>query len=177
VGAVFFLALAYFAVGQASVVRNGAQTAADAAALGAARVTRDGIEDEFLDALEAGDVDRLNDLLNGEDMDGVGGCTAAADYANDNEADRTSCDWVGGPPGFTVGVRTQRTVGKSVVPGTETRHAEAKATAVVEPRCTADDATGSEVTFTCDGDDVTVDATVGGFQLNLAEFFSVHLSE
>lgn len=63
VAALFFLAFAFFAVGQASSVRNSAQTAADAAALAAARETRDGIRDEFLDALKAGDLDKLTDLL------------------------------------------------------------------------------------------------------------------
>ena len=41
VGGLLFLAFAYFAVGQAAVNRNGAQTAADAAALAAAQEARD----------------------------------------------------------------------------------------------------------------------------------------
>ncbi len=177
VGALFFLAFAFFAVGQASVTRNKAQTAADAAALGAARATRDGIEGDFLNSLKAGDIGALKNLLNGEGMDGAGACDAAATYANDNQADRTSCARVDGPPGYTVGVRTQGTVGNSVVNGTETMHAKAKATAVVQSRCTADGASGNTVTFICAGQKVIVDPTTNDFKLNLAEFFSVHLSE
>lgn len=45
VAGLLFLAFAYFAVGQAAVNRNGAQTAADAAALAAAQETRDGLAD------------------------------------------------------------------------------------------------------------------------------------
>lgn len=173
----FFLAFAFFAVGQASVTRNSAQTAADAAALGAARAMRDGIEDQFLAALEAGDVDKLNDLLSGKGMTGDGACDAAGTLANDNKADRTGCAQVSGPPGYKVDVKTQGTVGKSVVDGTETMHAKATATGVVEPRCTAEDTEGKVVRFTCKGDRVSVDPTAGDFTLNLAEFFSVHLSE
>jgi hypothetical protein len=46
-------------------LRNSAQTAADAAALAAARGGRDGIEGKFLDALKAGDLGTLKGLLNG----------------------------------------------------------------------------------------------------------------
>jgi hypothetical protein len=172
-----FLAFAYFAVGQAAVARNGAQTAADAAALGAARAARDSIHDDFLDALKSGDIPALTALLNGKGMDAVDGCAAAAAYAGDNKADRRICERVSDPVGYRVGVRTQGTVGKSVVKGTETQHAVAIATAVVQPRCTADAAEGTKVTFICDGENVSVDPTADGFQLNLAEFFSVHLSE
>lgn len=175
--ALLFLAFAYFAVGQATVARNGAQTAADAAALGAARAARDSVHDAFLDALKAGDIPALTALLNGQGMDAVDGCMAATTYANDNKADRPSCGRVSDPLGYTVGVRTQGTVGKSVVKGTETKHATATATAVVQARCTADAADGTKVTFICDGETVTVDPTADGFQLNLAEFFSVHLSK
>lgn len=175
--ALLFLAFAYFAVGQASVARNGAQTAADAAALGAARTARDGVKADFLTALTAGDIDKLNDLLAGVGMDGDGAaCTAATTYAADNHADRTNCDRVNNPPGYAVGVLTQGTVGNSVVAGTENMHAQARATAVVESVCTAEDAGASGVTFSCDTGTVTVDPTAVGFQLNLAEFYSVHLS-
>ncbi|XIE80003.1 hypothetical protein AB6O49_22480 [Streptomyces sp. SBR177] len=39
---------------------------------------------------------------------------------------------------FRVRITTSGTVGKSLVPGTEGRHAEAEATAVLEPRCSFD---------------------------------------
>ena len=48
VGGLLCLALAYFAVGQAAVNRNGAQSAADAAALAAALNTRDELADQWV---------------------------------------------------------------------------------------------------------------------------------
>ncbi|MFJ4844208.1 pilus assembly protein TadG-related protein [Streptomyces sp. NPDC088733] len=177
VGALFFLAFAFFAVGQASSVRNSAQTAADAAALAAARETRDGVRDDFLDALKAGDLDRLTDLLAGNPMDGAGACGAADDFAARNDAAIDTCELVSGPRGARVSLHTQGTVGKSVVDGTESMHARATATAVVEAVCTVDDKDGDSVKFTCDKGDLSVDPTADDFDLNLAEFYSVHLSE
>ncbi|MFD3451780.1 pilus assembly protein TadG-related protein [Streptomyces sp. NPDC058691] len=177
VGALFFLAFAFFAVGQASSVRNGAQTAADAAALAAARETRDGIRDDFLDALEAGDLDKLTDLLTGNGMDGVGACGAAGTFAAENAAVIDTCDLVSGPSGAKVSLHTEGTVGKSVVDGTESIHAHATATGVVEPRCAVDEKDGDTVKFTCDNGTLSVDPTADDFDLNLAEFYSVHLSE
>ena len=177
--ALLFLAFAFFAVGQAAVARNGAQSAADAAALGAATAMRDGIRDDFLAALEAGDRDKLADLLNGDGLDGAGGCAAAAQYADDNHADVAAggCAQVAGPPGFRVGVVTQGTVGNSVIDGTENMKAQATATAVVEPRCDVDDTAGDVITFTCDDGTLIVNPTDDDFVLHLADFFSVHLSK
>jgi len=175
--ALFFLAFAFFAVGQASVRRNSAQTAADAAALAAARQARDDVKDAFLAALTAGDLARLTGFLNGTGIAGPADCSAADTYAANNDADVTTCEHVYGPPGYAVAVRTRSTVGTSVVSGTENIKATSRATAVVEPRCTADSTQGTAVLFTCAGRQVTVDPTVNGFQLNLAEFFIVHLSK
>ena len=175
--ALLFLAFAYFAVGQASVARNGAQTAADAAALAAAREARDGIRDEFLAALEAGDLDALKDLLDGDGIDGAGACAAAGDYADDNHAEVTSCPGVNTPLNYAVGVRALDSVGKSVVKGTEAVFATAKATAVVDPLCVVDHKDGDAIVFTCEDGEQTVDPTAAGFELQLSEFFSVHLSE
>ncbi|MFI8178923.1 pilus assembly protein TadG-related protein [Actinacidiphila glaucinigra] len=176
VGALFFLAFAYFAVGQAASVRNTAQTAADASALAAAREVRDSVRASFLDALEAGDLERLADLLALDGMTADGACGAAADYAARNRAVVDECD-VGGPDSATVALHSSGTVGKSVVPGTESMHANATATAIVESRCGVDDESGDTITFICDGDRFTVDPTADDFDLNLAEFYSVHLSE
>lgn len=176
VAALFFLAFAYFAVGQAASVRNTAQTAADASALAAAREVRDSVREAFLDALEAGDLDRLRDLLALNGMTSGNACGAAANYAGQNSAVVDECS-VGGPGGATVALHTSGTVGESVVPGTESMHARATATAVVESRCSVDDKDGDAITFICDGDEVPVDPTADDFDLNLAEFFSVHLSE
>lgn len=51
VAGLLFLAFAFFAVGKASVTRNGAQGAADAAALAAAQQARDEIGPAFLGVL------------------------------------------------------------------------------------------------------------------------------
>jgi Flp pilus assembly protein TadG len=166
-----------FAVGQASVTRNGAQTAADAAALAAARAARDGIEKDFLDALNAGDAAKLKELLNGAGIDGLGACAAAGAYAAGNDAELTACPGAKGPLSYTVGIRTLGAVGKSVVNGTENMHATSKATAVIDPRCAFDHKQDNAIIFTCKGGELTVDPTDNAFKLNLAEFFSVHLSE
>lgn len=176
VAALFFLAFAYFAVGQASSVRNTAQTAADASALAAAQEVRDSVRERFLEALEQGDLDQLGDLLALNGMTTGNACGAAADYASQNDAVVDECD-VSGPYGSSVALHTSGTVGKSVVSGTDSMHARAKATAVVESRCGVDDKDGDEITFICDGDRLAVDPTSDDFQLNLAEFYSVHLSE
>lgn len=175
--ALFFLAFAYFAVGQAAVTRNSAQTAADAAALAAARQSRDEVRADFLHALVGGDLTALGHLLADGGADDASACAAAATYADDNHADVRSCDRVDGPPGYTVDVVTQGTVGSSVIDGTEDKHAEASATAVVEPRCALGDKSGHTIGFTCDGDTVTIDPTADGFTLDLSAFYSVHLSK
>ncbi|MDF9815337.1 hypothetical protein M2266_004568 [Streptomyces sp. SPB162] len=176
VAALFFLAFAFFAVGQASVVRNSAQTAADASALAAARSARDDVKDAFNKALREGDLPRLGDLLAGAGMQGAGACEAAETMAVANHADRQTCERVDGPPGYAVGVRTQGTVGKSVIEGTEDKHAVAHATAVVDPRCTVGPKNGKAITFTCNDADVIVDPTASDFRLDLSLFYSVHLS-
>ncbi|MEU6340323.1 pilus assembly protein TadG-related protein [Streptomyces sp. NPDC046977] len=176
VAALFFLAFAYFAVGQAASIRNTAQTAADASALAAAREVRDSVREPFLDALEDGDLDGLRDLLDLRGMTPGNACGEAANYAGQNGAIVDECV-VGGPGGATIALHTADTVGKSVVPGTESMPAHATATAVVDSRCSVDDADGDAVTFICDGDRLTVDPTAGDFHLNLADFYFVHLSE
>jgi hypothetical protein len=177
VGALFFLAFAFFAVGQAAVVRNGAQTAADAAALAAARDGRDGIEGQFLDALDAGDLSKLKELLNGTGIDGNGACAAAGTYAAGNDAEVTGCAGTNGALSYSVGIRTLGTVGNSVIKGTENIHATSKATAVIDPRCTDVHKGPNAIIFTCNDGELSVDPTDSNFKLNLAEFFSVHLSE
>ncbi|WP_285390953.1 pilus assembly protein TadG-related protein [Streptomyces sp. RKAG337] len=177
VAALFFLAFAFFAVGQAGSVRNSAQTAADAAALGAAGEARDEAHDAFLEALVKGDLPKLTQLLSGQGMPGVGACGAASDLADANRADRQICARVDGPPGYTVSVLTRGTVGDSVVKGTSNMHATASATAVVEGRCVVAGVEGKAVKFSCNkGEELTIDATATDFRLNLAQFYTVHLS-
>ena len=174
--ALFFLAFAYFAVGQAAMARGGAQTAADSAALAAARAERDGVRAAFLAALVAGDDTALRVLL--ANAGGPGDpCGAAADYAARNHATvQGGCTAVHDPPGYTVEVVSDRSVGKSVVKGTEDIHARATATAVVEARCDVLDVSGHTVHFSCDDGPLAVDPTAPGFVLDLSTFYSVHLS-
>lgn len=179
IAALFFLAFAYFAVAQATVVRGSAQTAADAAALAAAREYRDEVHDAFLHALLGGDLTALGTLLTDLGTDDGQACTAAQTYAADNKADVVSggCVRVDGPPGYTVDVVSRDTVGSSVIDGTENKHARASATAVVQPRCTADRKDGHGVSFACNGGDLVVDPTARDFTLDLSDFYSVHLSK
>jgi hypothetical protein len=173
--ALFFLAFAYFAVGQAAVTRNGAQTAADSAALAVARSYRDEAYDPFLAALLAGDKVELLRLLvdpgNGIDSP----CPAAGAYAADNHATVTGCGPDGGSTSYAVSVRTTGSVGNSVVKGSENVHGTASATAIVEPRCTVTGGVGP-VIFACQDGPLTVDPTTPGFVLDLSVFYTVHLS-
>jgi hypothetical protein len=177
--ALFFLAFAYFAVGQASVARNGVQTAADAAALAAARADRDAVGVDFLAALHAGDLAELQDLLAGLAPHDDAACAAASAYAEENDAEVTRADCVrlgGARLGYTVTARSRHAVGPSVVKGTDGVHAKATATAVVEPRCSTPSKKGGVFGFVCDDGDVTLDPTAGAFRLDLSTFYTVHLS-
>ncbi|GAA2241413.1 pilus assembly protein TadG-related protein [Streptomyces amakusaensis] len=131
-----FLALAFFAVGQAGASRGGTQSGADAAALAAARESRDSLGED----LAAGilDPDFLRDFLDGRPKDSLGtGCDAAGRFAEANGTLVGECFSLGdGRWGYTVAVDARESIGDTVLPGTENFRAEAMATAVVEPRCT-----------------------------------------
>jgi hypothetical protein len=133
VAGLLFLAFAYLAVGQAAANRNGAQTAADAAALAAALDTRDEITDKW--------VENVSDPIKWKDIfDGVGvdfnGCERADQLAVQNDATRLSCQSVPGRyPGYEVEVKTNKTVGDSIVPGVEGKQSIEIAKAVIEPIC------------------------------------------
>ncbi|MEU8544308.1 hypothetical protein AB0C52_30695 [Streptomyces sp. NPDC048717] len=131
-----FLAFVYFAVGQAAAVRNGGQTAADAAALAAAQDARDQLRDGWLRVI--GEPDQWGDYLNGEEYDSSRACDKAAWFAAENGSSLDGpCE--AGPSGggeeFHVWISTNHSVGRSSVPGTEGQHAKATATAVLEPLC------------------------------------------
>ncbi|MFH8569043.1 pilus assembly protein TadG-related protein [Streptomyces sp. NPDC017993] len=142
VGGLLFLALAFFAVGQAAATRNGAQTAADAAALAAGQKYRDQLSTALLDAIRAGggddDASAWEDLVNGRGVPSAAACAAADWFAGQNDAAVSTCTPDSWPTSFAVTVKTRNTVGDSVIPGTENRHASAKAQSVVGPRCTID---------------------------------------
>ncbi|MFF5918316.1 pilus assembly protein TadG-related protein [Streptomyces flavochromogenes] len=139
IAGVLFLAFVYFAVGQAAVTRGGAQTAADAAALAAAQDARDQLRDRWLEVLLT--PDQWGPFLRGEAYSVGLACERAASFAARNEAELSAdggCVPLSGDQGFRVTVSTTGTVGRSIVPGTESRHAVASAEAVVEPLCTFD---------------------------------------
>ncbi|WOT40259.1 pilus assembly protein TadG-related protein [Streptomyces coeruleorubidus] len=133
VGGLLFLAFAYFAVGQAAANRNGAQTAADAAALAAAQDRRDQLAGAWVkDVL---DPSKWQGIFNGI-AEGLGpSCGRAHQLAERNDARVISCSDQEGPLRFTVEVETNKPMGDSVVPGEANRKSNASATAVIEPRC------------------------------------------
>ncbi|WP_349362147.1 hypothetical protein [Streptomyces sp. H27-C3] len=138
VAGLLFLAFAYFAFAQAAAARNSGQSAADAAALAAAQDGRDELTDGFFDSL--GNADEWPAWLAGEEeIPGAGYDSAAWQLAGDNDADVESVGMaeVDGAYEFTVAIVTRGTVGDSVIPGTESTHAKANATAAIEPLCVA----------------------------------------
>ncbi|WP_031520562.1 pilus assembly protein TadG-related protein [Streptomyces sp. NRRL F-5123] len=176
--ALFFLAFAYFAVGQAAVSRNTTQTAADAAALAAAREGRDALHDAVLTALGSGDPQALKALLAHSPQDVAAACGKASAFAADNGAEVDDCGLAPGADfGFTVKVTSRSSVGSSVVKGSEDVYPTAEATAVVEPRCSLDGLDGTAVRLACDQGSLTVDPTAGGFVLDLSALYTVHLSK
>ncbi|MGA5117375.1 pilus assembly protein TadG-related protein [Streptomyces pseudogriseolus] len=132
VGGLLFLAFAYLAVGQAAANRNGAQTAADAAALAAAQEKRDQLAGAWLEnLLDPGEWQNIFDGV----ADGLTpSCWRAEQLAASNDATVLSCN-ADGLLGYTVEVQTNKTVGDSIVPGTETKKSRATATAVIDSRC------------------------------------------
>ena len=134
VAGLLFLAFAYLAVGQAAANRNGAQTAADAAALAAAQEARDQLAGMWLeDVLHP---TKWQDIFAGIGVQ-LDGCWRADELAAQNDAVVDGCD-PAEPLGYTVTVQSTKPVGDSIVPGTEDIKSRASATAVIEPRCTFD---------------------------------------
>ncbi|MET9865896.1 pilus assembly protein TadG-related protein, partial [Streptomyces sp. NPDC006386] len=100
VGGLLFLALAYFAVGQATVNRGGAQTAADAAALAAAQDARDQLADEWAAAVL--DPTKWQRIFDGDVQLTNDPCARAQQLAGQNEADVLGCYENGWPLGYKV---------------------------------------------------------------------------
>jgi hypothetical protein len=132
VAGLLFLAFAYLAVGQAAANRNGAQTAADAAALAAAQDTRDQLAGKWVDAVL--DPAKWQHIFEG-DVDGLDpSCWRADQLAEQNDAHVVGCQ-----PGilsYDIEVQTDKPVGDSIVPGNADKKSVASATAVIESRCT-----------------------------------------
>lgn len=180
VGGLLFLAFAYFAVGQAAVNRNGAQTAADAAALAAAQDRRDQLAGAWVQNLL--DPTKWQSIFDGK-AEGLGlSCWRANQFAAQNDADVLSC-LPEGFLGYTVVVETNGTVGDSIVPGTEDEKSQETATAVIEPRCVFELPTGGaeEGTLpllTCEGRQWDLDPKDPEELLPKPEdLFDVHLAD
>lgn len=136
IGALLFLAFAYFAVGQASATRNGAQTAADAAALAAAQDRAGQLRDDLLNVFQEGQpLGSVDQLLNGVSPGLSDSCARAAEFAQDNQATATACALTADGDGYDVAVRSTDTIGTSVVPGTD-HPVDARASAELTPLCT-----------------------------------------
>ncbi|MFC7884366.1 pilus assembly protein TadG-related protein [Streptomyces sp. NPDC057376] len=133
VAGLLFLAFAYLAVGQAAANRNGAQTAADAAALAAAQETRDQLAGEW--AENVGDPTSWDTIFDGAVTGLDDSCWRADQLAAENEAHVDDCT-MDGPLRYSVEVTSDEPVGDSIVPGTEDRYAQASAVAVIESNCT-----------------------------------------
>lgn len=132
VAGLLFLALAYLAVGQASVNRSGAQTAADSAALAAAQNERDQLTAQWINVLA--DPEKWQDIFDGK-VTFANPCQRAGELAKQNDAVLNNCF----PPGllkYRVDVQTNKSVGRSVVPGSENFRSKASATAEIKSLCT-----------------------------------------
>ncbi|WP_262508537.1 pilus assembly protein TadG-related protein [Streptomyces spongiicola] len=175
VASLLFLALAFFAVGQAGATRNGAQTGADAAALAAAKESRDQFELE----LQAGlDPAFLAAVFNLGQFGSFRGCEEAFPMAEQNDTVVTAggCRPAhNGGWAFTVEVETRKPVGDTVLPGTETKKATADATAALTSRCRYTPAPEPLGTLTCEG---TVPWLVGeGPPPEGPDLFDIRLAE
>ncbi|MEV6837593.1 pilus assembly protein TadG-related protein [Streptomyces sp. NPDC051133] len=132
VAGLLFLALAYLAVGQASVNRSGAQTAADAAALAAAQNVRDQLTAQWTKVLS--DPKQWQDIFDGRSpVDDP--CGRAGELASRNDAQLNAC-FSPELMKYQADVTTTKSVGRSVVPGSENYKSKASATAEIEPLCT-----------------------------------------
>ncbi|MCX4698192.1 pilus assembly protein TadG-related protein [Streptomyces sp. NBC_01373] len=133
VAGLLFLAFAYLAVGQAAANRNGAQTAADAAALAAALDKRDQLAGQWVE--DVLDPTQWQDIFDGEVPGLVDSCLRADQLAAQNDAVVNGC---GSPTPleYTVEVQTNKPVGDSIVPGTDDLKSTESASAVIEALCT-----------------------------------------
>ncbi|MFB7513745.1 pilus assembly protein TadG-related protein [Streptomyces sp. NPDC056144] len=129
VAGLLFLGFAYFLVGQAAFTRNGAQTAADAAALAAAQDARDQLRQGWLEVIR--DPDQWDRFILATEYESGPACDIAAEYARLNQAELSGDRCLDlEPNGFRVTVTTT---------GPESVHATASAQAVIEPRCEVPD--------------------------------------
>ncbi|MEU6813292.1 pilus assembly protein TadG-related protein [Streptomyces sp. NPDC046860] len=174
VAGLLFLALAYLAVGQAAVNRGGAQTAADAAALAAAQDVRDQLTDAWVEDIL--DPTKWDDIFAGTvDIDDP--CTRAGQLAEQNDAQLDDCG--GTALEYTADVTTNKTVGDSVVPGTDDLKSSASATAVIKPLCSFElsGAAHALPSLDCDGTLWDLKPDGDGDLPGPEDLFDVHLAD
>ncbi|MFG2377004.1 pilus assembly protein TadG-related protein [Streptomyces sp. NPDC048504] len=181
VAGLLFLAFAYVAVGQAAVNRGGAQTAADAAALAAAQDTRDQLAGKWVENVL--DPTKWQEIFDGNVAGLVDGCGRADELAGQNDAHVTGCSPPTGLPlQYTVAVETDKPVGDSIVPGTESTYSKTHAVAVIEPLCTfqlpgADAGDDVLPKLTCKDRDWELDPTDLTDLPGPEDLFDVHLAD
>ena len=172
------IAFLFFVFAQAAVTRSSAQSAADAAALAAARESRDQLYDGFLEVLDDEDGD-LEDILDGDGARTGAPCEAAApSLAAENGAEVISCATPDSGLTYTVRVRTLEPVGESLLPGTENEYAEAEATAVVGGLCRLTSEEEDRIEFSCEEDrDWSFDPGDEDELPDARDMFRVHLED
>lgn len=180
VAGLLFLALVFFAFGEADVRRNGAQTAADASALAAAQESRGQLKLDLKAHIT--DAAYFTYVFNTPFPGSFNGCWKASGLAAQNDAGDVDCGWLfDGRWGFRVAVKSIKGMSANLVPGTEGKKAEAEAVAVVESRCKFipnPDTTGTSIgTVVCDGLKWVVSPKDLALMPDMAELFRVRLAE
>jgi hypothetical protein len=175
VSGLLLIALIYFVFAQAAFTRSGGQSAADAAALAAAKEGRERLYDRFLDAVD-GDGD-LEDILAGAGYQTGVACDAAADLAARNRADVTSCTDTGARAGYRVAGRPRDSVGESVIPGTERQTAQASATAVITGLCRVNAEDEDRIELDCDEERWDFDPGDDDRLPEPRDLFKIHLED
>lgn len=187
-----FVALILLAFGEAGIHRNGAQSAADAAALAAAKESRSLLEPELKAHLA--DFEYFDSVFNTASLGGRGdACAKAIAFAGQNKATDVRCRPLSdGRWGYEVRLKSSKGMSTNSVPGVEGKKAEADAVAVVEPRCTFIPEPGSDPDAVldpdveaapigkvrCDGDlEWAVDPEGLTLMPDVADLFSVRLAE
>ncbi len=172
--------------------RNGAQSAADAAALAAAKESRSLLESDLKAHLA--DPEYFDSVFNTSFSGGPGNaCAKASAFAALNKAGDVQCRPLSdGRWGYEVRLKSGKGMSTNIVPGTEGKKAEADAVAVVEPRCTfvptpdsdpdpdaePNAATVSIGKVRCDrGPDWAVDPEALALVPDMADLFTVRLAE
>ncbi|MGP4112556.1 pilus assembly protein TadG-related protein [Streptomyces sp. 4N509B] len=187
------VAFLFFVFAQAAVVASDAQSAADAAAIAAAQEASEELRDGFVDAIGDGGGDEDSDENGDEDEDGdpddsLGGtdlqvgdaCEEAERLAALNDADVVDCGLNPERTGFTVIVRTQNTVGDSLIPGTEDETAQARATALIHGLCEMASEEEDQIELECgedSDDDISFDPGDEDDLPDARDLFRVYLDD